>query len=115
VRACVAQRRQLEQIPDYHLDDNAVCDGSSCGLQRPITDGVRGAARKHGTARRVLDSTGATHVPLWKELGMQPSTHFTPPPFTIILGLHHKYVRPPTSPSSGVEPPRVERRSRDAA
>ena len=82
----------MEQIPDYHLDDNAVCDGSSCGLQRPITDGVRGAARKHGTARRVLDSTGATHVPLWKELGMQPSTHFTPPPFTIILGLHHKCV-----------------------
>jgi hypothetical protein len=72
-----------------HPHSNAVCDGSSCGVRTAFTDAARRAARQrqHGAARRgLLDSADSeADVPT-------TATHITPPPFTIILGLHHKCV-----------------------
>ena len=82
------EKKNIEHArSNYMLDTNAVCDGSSCAAQRPAHDA--GGAATHPTSNREpLVLTGSTDSPDIPAT----ATSFTPPPFTIILGLHHKCV-----------------------
>jgi hypothetical protein len=87
-----AEKAKIEHArPSYMLDTNAVCDGSSCAVQRPAHDAVGAATRPTSNRELSVGALGLTNSTNSPDTAATATT-FTPPPFTIILGLHHKYV-----------------------
>lgn len=84
-----AEKATIEHArSNYMLDTNAVCDGSSCAVPRPA-DGAARATPRPTSNQEPLVLTGSTNSP---DVPVTTATSFIPPPFTIILGLHHKCV-----------------------